>query len=222
MTKQWYRLKKHEQPSECDIICRSLTEEKVKKRTNGQLLLRMVRHRDSGGREAQLRTSQGIRELSEAKAQLRTFTSKNDTKDSLSQKMLAARQQKMLAEKKMQDPEMAWKAIKKKFLKKHAHRRNEVAENGFQSIMLGFGKKSKKNNNNNNNNSVVEEKEETTRNATTSSPGVGVDGGEPSFICSSKVCEVADSIVGQSNKLLALGEQMLSKLAAESGAGSAE
>ena len=98
-----------------------------------------------------------------------------------------------------------------------------MAENGFQSIMLGFGKKSKKkNNNNNNNNSVVEEKEQTTRNVTTSSPGVGFDGGEPSFICSSKVCEVTDSIVGQSNKLLALGEQMLSKLSVGSGAGSAE
>ena len=36
---------------------------KKKKKTMGQLLVRMVRHRDSGGRDAQLRANLGIREL---------------------------------------------------------------------------------------------------------------------------------------------------------------
>ena len=132
VTKQWYRLKNMETPSECDVIMGACAAERQgrkkrkKKTAMGQLLLRMIRHRDSGGRDAQLRASQGIRELSKSTKHDTSMTAEHSVALSRQEKILQARaSKKRLKGDKSGTPvdggdggtkKKSWKNIKKKFL----------------------------------------------------------------------------------------------------------
>jgi CRP-like cAMP-binding protein len=131
VTKQWYRLKNMETPSECDVIMSACASErqgrkkKKKKNPMGQILLRMLRHRDSGGRDAQLRASQGIRELSKAAKHDTSMTAAHSAALSRQESVLQARATKKTRGDKSGagkdegtgvTKKKSWKNIKKKFL----------------------------------------------------------------------------------------------------------
>lgn len=154
VTKQWYRLKNLETPSECDVImnaCKAEREgsrKKKRKKKMGQILLRMVRHRDSGGRDAQLRASQGIRELAKASRANTQLTAAHVAKLKRQESVLKARALKSNhkgigaskeEESGLPEGKKSWKVIKKRFLTSHSNRKQEFADGlrfGAQMTML--------------------------------------------------------------------------------------
>eukprot|EP00946_MAST-07B_sp_MAST-7B-sp1_P005126 g5126.t1 len=144
VTKQWYRLKNMETPSECDVLMNACQAERqgkfrTKKKPLGQLLLRMIRHRDSGGRDAQLRHTQGIRELSSTSRNGDLLTAEHSAALKRQEKILQMRSRIDKSTNSDADVEdivngkkkRSWKKIKQNFLASHT-RRSKKFSDGLQ------------------------------------------------------------------------------------------
>ena len=219
--KQWHRLRNLEQPNECDIICKGIAQQdgvKRKKKIHGQLLLKIVRHRDSNGRDAQLRASQGIRELSHSvRDASKSFQSAQAAKEMKRQDHIikarakgAGRQNSLNGsnESKLEQKPKSWKSIKNKFLHKHAHRKKEFADGlqfGAQSLLLD---------------QFAGAKKKRARAESLESVQSEVEENRLKLICSSKVNEAGNSIMNTSEEILKLGKSLLAKIPQSTGSGS--
>ena len=229
--KKWYRLKNMQPQTECDIICKSIAEQdgvKRKKNVQGQLLLRLVRHRDSGGRDAQLRQSQGIRELTQAaRLASRTFQGAKASAEMKRQEHVRNARSRnrpssgdeLGSDSGVSSQKKTWKSIKKNFLQKHEDRKKEIAEGfGAQSMMLNhFSDRLAKNRKDESSGSVDGRNRETTKQQGQSGTIITTEGiisndKVTKLICSSKVDDASKSILASTERMLKLGQELMDRI----------
>lgn len=213
VTKQWHRLKNMETPSECDVIMRACQAENQgrfnrKKKPNGQLLVRTIRHRDSGGRDAQLRASQGIRELSSVSRHDGLMTAEHRAALERQEKVLQVRSLKNENSKKggtgiegtiNGSKKRSWKHIKQKVLASHTRRSNEFADGlrfGAQMTLLDQFS------------SVLEKKHK----GDSMGPAQGAGDSVLAGIASKECNDSMERSIDQCARLCALGEQLCKNL----------
>jgi len=169
----------------------------------GQLLIRMVRHRDSGGRDAQLRASLGIRELTHASKANNSL----EIQEQLKKKSIVenARQRQKNGGSVEEDNNVNkttrdWQSIKSNFLQKHMHRKKEMADSfGAHSMLLDtFEMKSQ------NLKKTTKKTTEMKNTGNYTSSGVAA--------CSQKISNTLDNINENSEKIINLGNQLMTML----------